>query len=39
MSSISNTHTIPKWTLLGVIWRQPRKRPGKLSQSLSQDGR
>ena len=37
MSSISNTNTIPKWKLLGVIWRQPSKSPRKLSQSLSQD--
>ena len=38
MSSISNTNTIPKWTLLVVIWKQPSKSPRKLSQSLSQDG-
>ena len=37
MRFISNTNTIPKWILLGVIWRQPNKSPRKLSQSLSQD--
>ena len=35
MRFISNTNTIPKWILLGVIWRQPNKSPRKLSQSLS----